>query len=237
MVEIERANVEMKNKQSLLLRNKKTKSQTLKPTNINWELAEKIFAPEKKDILAALREKGERYPYFKEILAILAAGTLVSACLVMPGLPLIFKPFLWEGKEYKRKRLGQVLKRLHKQKLVEVVEVEGAPVVRITQNGMVKALNFKLGQMEIKKPKSWDRKWRIVIFDIPEIQRAYRDIFRQHLKNLGFYRLQESVFVYPYPCFDEVEFLRQIYQVGFGVSYILAEKIEGQRRLEEFFSL
>jgi DNA-binding transcriptional regulator PaaX len=213
------------------------KEEKIKSFSIDWALAQKIFEPEKKRILDELKEKVKRYPYLEEVLAILAAGVLVSACLVMPGLPIVFKPFIWEGKGYERKRFSQVLKRLHKQKLVEVVEVDGAPVVRITQGGMIKALSFKLEKMEIKKPKRWDRKWRVVIFDIPEKKKFYRDIFRNHLKNLGFFRLQESVFVYPYPCFDEIEFLRQIYRVGFGVTYILAEKIEGEEKIKDFFNL
>lgn len=54
---------------------------------------------------------------------------------------------------------------------------------------------------------------------------------------MGFYMLQKSVWVHPYPCFDEIEFLRQVYNVGINVTYILAEKIENAEDLKDHFKL
>lgn len=42
---------------------------------------------------------------------------------------------------------------------------------------------------------SWDGKWRIVIFDIPEKHRHIRDTFRNQLREFQFKRLQKSVWV------------------------------------------
>ena len=91
--------------------------------------------------------------------------------------------------------------------------------------------------MNVKRKKSWDKKWRIAIFDIEEKKKKFRDEFRKRLKQLGFYALQESVYVHAFPCFDEVEFLRQVYEVPINVTYILAEKIESQENLEKFFQV
>lgn len=46
--------------------------------------------------------------------------------------------------------------------------------------------------------KTWDRKWRLVIFDIEETARSVREIFRRKLKELGFGMLQKSVWVTPF---------------------------------------
>jgi len=54
---------------------------------------------------------------------------------------------------------------------------------------------------------------------------------------MGFYMLQKSVWVYPYPCFDEIEFLRQIYKVEINVTYILAKSIENSEYLADNFQL
>lgn len=208
-----------------------------KGENIDWGKAYKIFYNDKENILQALRRGVERYPYVKEVLLILAAGTLVSAALLMPGLPRVLAPFVWQVKGYKKDRLSQTLKRLQKQKVIEVVETEDGPVVKITQNGLTRALKYKLDEMKIKRSKSWDKEWRIVIFDIPEGKRRFRDVFRDRLKQLGFYQLQKSVFVHAFPCFNEVEFLRQVYEVDIDVTYIVAKEIEGQERLKEFFRI
>ena len=204
---------------------------------IDWEKAKKIFFRDKERILDTLNREQERYPYAREVLALLAAGVLVSAAFIMPGLPRVASSIFWQGKGYRKNRLGQTLKRLHRQKVVEVVETKDGPVVRITKNGFTKALRYKLDEMQVKKQNSWDKKWRVVIFDIPENKKRVRDLFRNQLRQMGFFPLQESVFVHAYPCFDEVEFLRQVYSVDIGVTYIIGHKIESQSNIEKFFKV
>lgn len=204
---------------------------------VNWEKTYQIFHDDKKEIFHALRRGIEHYPYVKEILIILAAGTFISAAILMPGLHKAVAPFIWQGRGYRKKRFRQTLQRLYKQKAVEVVETKDGPIVKITQRGITKALKYKLDEMKVRRKVSWDRKWRIVVFDISEKKKRSRDEFRERLKQLGFFRLQESVFVHAFPCFDEVEFLRQIYGVDRGVTYILAQKVEGQENLKSFFKI
>lgn len=204
---------------------------------IDWDKAQKIFQKDREGILESLKKETERYPYSGEVLTILAAGAVIGASLIMPGVSKTIASTIWHGKGYKKRRLKQVLKRLHQQKAVEVVDTKDGYVVRITQNGLTKALKYKLDEMKIKEQKSWDKKWRIVIFDISEGKKRLRDEFRRRLKQMGFFALQESVFVHAYPSFNEVEFLRQIYGVDIEVTYILATKIEGQDNLKEIFKL
>ncbi len=203
---------------------------------IDWNKAYKIFYSDKENLLNLLNREVDRYPYVKEILLILAAGTLISAALLMPGLGKILNSGIWDGKGYRKNRLRQVLKRLERKKIVEVVETKDGPVIRITKGGITKSLKYKLDDMTVKK-KNWDKKWRIVVFDISEEKKRSRDEFRERLKQIGFFPLQESVFVHAFPCFDEVEFLRQVYGVDIEVTYITAEKIEQDENLKEFFNL
>ena len=53
------------------------------------------------------------------------------------------------------------------------------------------------------RPK-WDKKWRLVIFDIPKELHAQRVRFSEKLKTMGFFTLQKSVFIYPYDCYAEI---------------------------------
>ncbi len=57
------------------------------------------------------------------------------------------------------------------------------------------------------------------------------------LRQLELYPLQKSVFVSPYPCFDEVEFLRELYGVAFTVRYLLVERIEKDEFLKQHFNV
>lgn len=47
------------------------------------------------------------------------------------------------------------------------------------------------------RDKRWDGRWRIVIFDIPEKKRDYRERLRNDLIALGFGKLQESIYITP----------------------------------------
>ncbi|MBI4008672.1 transcriptional regulator PaaX, partial [Candidatus Roizmanbacteria bacterium] len=43
--------------------------------------------------------------------------------------------------------------------------------------------------------EKWDGKWRIVIFDIPEVNKRIRQVLRETLKVLEFWPLQKSVWI------------------------------------------
>ena len=49
-----------------------------------------------------------------------------------------------------------------------------------------------------KSNKKWDKKWRIIFFDIPEKKRRYRDELRRLLRVIGFKEFQKSIWIYPY---------------------------------------
>ena len=77
----------------------------------------------------------------------------------------------------------------------------------------------------------------MIIFDVPEWKRKSRDYFRQNLVNLGFHQLNKSVFIYPFSCFDEVEYLRQISGIGKEVTYMTVVSIESGTNLKQIFDL
>lgn len=59
--------------------------------------------------------------------------------------------------------------------------------------------------------KAWDGVWRIVIFDIEEIKKKDRDLFRNKLKELGFAKLQKSVWLTPHDFMTDMkEFIESI---------------------------
>lgn len=213
------------------------KEKTSYISHIDWEKAEKLFAKDKILFSKIRNDKGKIYPAANEILKILAAGAVIGLSFAFPALSVAIAPFFIDGHKYQYHRLTQTVSRLRKQKMVTVSHKNGMILVKISQNGRVKALEYKLSELVITKPKKWDRKWRMVIFDIPEKYKRMRNIFRKRLIMLGFYKLQESVWVHPYPCFNEVEFLKQIYNVGVNVRYIIADKIEDADDLLEYFKI
>lgn len=204
-------------------------------TKIDWEKATTLFVKDKQNLVESFQNKLNQYPTAKTILFALACGGVIGLTAVSPSAPLAYFSLVKFWRSFNKKRLKQTIYRFRKQKYVEIEEKDGKFTVKITTQGLNKALSYKLEEMKITEPSKWDGKWRIAIFDISDKKRHHRDFFRKQIETLGLYRLQKSVYVYPYPCFDQIEFLRQIYKVSFEVKYILATKIEDDENLRNHF--
>ena len=109
---------------------------------------------------------------------------------------------------------------------------------QLTDTGKSIMTRWTLSDYRFKKPKRWDKKWRIVIYDISEKKkgRIRRQIFKL-FKEVGFYRLQDSIWVYPYDCEDIVGLLKTDFGVGKETLYIIANEIENDKYLREYFNL
>lgn len=82
---------------------------------------------------------------------------------------------------------------------------EGERKARLCGVGKILSGNLALGN------KKWDGKWRMVFFDLKTEKNNERDAMRLMLKRCGFVLLQKSVWVYPYDCSSEIEFLRSFF--------------------------
>lgn len=88
--------------------------------------------------------------------------------------------------ELKKSSLSQALSRLRLNGYIDREVREGKVIFKLTTLGK-DALGID--------NEPWDRKWRIVIFDIPENKRRIRDLFRRRLKAWGFKNWQQSVWL------------------------------------------
>lgn len=190
------------------------------------------------------REIFERkYVSARKVLKLVAAGAFLAASFAIPNLPIALKPFLRNNDEreiWKRFNipyLKRTIQRLERQKLIEVDEEEKRQVVKITDNGRRRILKFALDELEIKKPKLWDRKWRLISFDLPEKLSRERKILVEYLKVWGFYPLHKSVYLHAYPCLREIEFLREYLGVGEYVRMFLVSSIENDQLFRDFFGI
>lgn len=178
-------------------------------------------------------EKGE---LAKEILIGLAGGALLVACVAMPGLTKVIPLFRPNGAR-DRQRIKQSLRALQKNKLVNIYTKNGNEVVEITNEGQKRVLEYNLDEMKLKVSKKWDGWWRIVMFDVPESKKVARDAMSRKIRELGLYPIQKSVFVSPYLCKNEIDFIGEFFDVREHIIYIMAKEIEGVRKLKEHFKI
>ena len=179
------------------------------------------------------RRKG----YVKD--AVLAAvglsGLLLVAMAAPNAIQLLGKTSI--GKRFKDQTLT-TLSRLAKEGLIKFEKRGGKRYARITEKGRkVLALELQKKALQAQAKKRWDRRYRIVIFDIAEVRRSIRIRLRETMRAAGFVRLQDSVWVYPYDCEDFTALLKADLHIGREVIYIIAESIENDGRLREHFNL
>ncbi len=117
-----------------------------------------------------------------------------------------------------------------------LLKYEGGKL-RLTPAGKAQLRRLRLLDYKLKKPKNWDKKWRVLIFDIPERRKSTRNRVRVTLARLGFERLQDSVWVYPYDCEDVLTLLKADFKVGKDMLFMVVDSIEYDSRLREHFSL
>ncbi len=178
-------------------------------------------------------------PKVKDVLILLGAGVFLAGSLIMPGLPIILKPILdekrrrdekeWE--KYNAYNLRKLIKRLQAQKVVEIVGEE----VKITKKGRQKILKYNLEEMEIKRKT--DGKWRVIIYDVANLKKYQRDNFRNMLEKLQLLRLQESVYLTPFVCDNEIEYLREMFDVGNEVLLLKVKEIENEDVYKKYFGI
>lgn len=149
----------------------------------------------------------------------------------------IYKNLAREWQKIDRKKLQKEVRSLYLSKVVkEVKNPDGSLTFVLSDKGKLKALTYHFDRIKIKE-RVWDKKWRVVFFDIPEKYRWGRDSIRKKLKELGFYELQKSVFVFPYECEDEIDFIIEYYGIRKYVRYGVFDYIDNDVYLKNNFGL
>ncbi len=173
------------------------------------------------------------------LLRVLLAGGIMTVALAAPKVAALLK------KEHidavlppdPRQRLRETAARLARKGWVSFEEKNGRTQMRITRKGMREISRVNLGAYTIRAPSRWDERWRVVIFDIPEKRRVDRIRIRNLLVQLGFYRLQDSVWVHPYDCEEIITLIKAEYKFGTSVRYLVADVIEFENPIRTHFGL
>ncbi|MBP9757129.1 MAG: CRISPR-associated endonuclease Cas2 [Candidatus Pacebacteria bacterium] len=175
-----------------------------------------------------LRTRTRRSELQAAILTSLEVAGVIALAVVAPNLLQLFK------KRYTSQSVHSSAKLLEKKGLVTWELRNGKSFLKLTTAGE----NFlSRGRMMVARSKRWDGKWRLVSFDISQARSAQRTRLRQTLREIGFERLQDSVWVFPYDCEDLITLLKADYGLGKEVLYIIADTIENDRALRGRFGL
>ena len=185
-----------------------------------------------------LKEKERIGKTQKIILGTIATAGIITLAVLAPNA---LQAFGMISKIIERKRKHEIKSSLSKLAGRNFIEFgknkNGHIIVKLTTKGERILRLSEINNYQIKKPKKWDGKWRVVTFDIKETRKSTRNKIRHTLKTIGFCQLHKSVWVYPYDCEDFITLLKADFKIGRDLLYMIVWKMEYEKPLLNYFKL
>ena len=193
----------------------------------------------RKDVEQGAKEVRRRTNIQHVLLHTVAVAGVLSVALLAPNALRVLKIFdAGKSRRMNPKYLfGSALEKLLQKGMLKIEMTIRGKRVRLTEKG-----DHELALMVARRPdrrvhKRWDRRWRMVIYDIREEKKHIRLRLQEMLREFGFYKLQNSVWIYPYDCEALMILLKADFKIGSEVLYAVVEKIENDHALKEYFGL
>lgn len=170
------------------------------------------------------------------MLSVLLSVGLLTTAIVAPNAVQLFKYFLPRNTK-DRWEIKRSISRLEQKGFVKKKITNGEEYYSLTLLGSNRAKRYRLDSMKIPKQKKWDGLWRVVMFDIPEEKMMARRAINLVLKKLGCVQYQKSVFITPYPCVKEIDFVGECFESRKYLRIITAREVEGAQKIKKAFKL
>ena len=181
------------------------------------------------------RERLRRGHIVKTILEIVGTAGLLTTAILAPNAVSA----LYGDTTSKQKRwyIWKTIKQMEHTGLLSKKGVGIRSHYELTPMGRAKVADYEIGKLTIRKPMRWDHKWRLVIFDIQEKKRTARDELRDTLEMLDFQKLQNSVWVHPYPCAEIISLIKRKHNLAKDILYLEVDVLENDSWLRDIFFL
>jgi len=164
------------------------------------------------------------------------SGMLTAVILAPNAVKALDKPLRALDKKLdtrQREREAQRIVRYMKQKGYLSGDYEHG--LQLTTKAKKRLKQIELQEIQIHMPEKWDKIWRIVVYDIPEIKRYARHQLSTGLRRLGCHQLQRSTWVTPFPCRDEISAVAAHFAVDTFISYFEVIKLDNEEVLVKRF--
>ena len=177
-------------------------------------------------------------PTAQKLLVLLLGGLALSLTTSPRRYFRIIRTIKKDFGKINQRALHNAIRNLYKAKLIDGKDnSDGTTTLFLTEKGRVKTLRYKIDDISIPEMKRWDGKWRVILFDIPEKYKKSRNALARSLKNMGFYQFQKSVFIHPFECKNEIDFVIEFFSLRPHVRMIMAERVDTEPHLKRIFDL
>ena len=124
-------------------------------------------------------KRGQLYWYILEVIGM----TLISGGNPLrPIIPIAIKEVVDTLKKIKNlnieeNRVKKSLEKLEEKEIIDIEEKDGKAFVRLKDKNNLTIVKYSIRTLLSlkKKNKKWNKKWFLVFFDVPEIQKNKRD--------------------------------------------------------------
>lgn len=140
------------------------------------------------------------------ILKSLALTGLVTVAIFAPNALQLLR-YLDKNKQRKKNPKHLINEALERLVVKKCITVSKSGQLFLTKEGEKKLHMIEYGTYPLPKTR-WDKKWRIVSFDVSEKRRKARGQLRLLLRQVGFVRLQDSVWIYPYDVEEVISLIK-----------------------------
>lgn len=177
-------------------------------------------------------------PTKQKVLLFLAAGVALGYRPTLGKQLRIIKELATEWKNVDRDYLRRIVHEFRHERLVSLKEhADGTITVLLTEAGRKRAIRCNIDVMAIPQQEVWDKRWHGVMFDIPEKHKKAREALRLKLRELKFTQYQKSIFIHPYPCRDQIDFIVEVFGVRRYVRYAVFSDLTNEAELRLHYDL
>lgn len=166
----------------------------------------------------------------KEVIKLVGLGALVVASFAVPNLPIAIKQI---NDIRGSKGLKKFFQNLERKNIINL----GEERIVLTKKGKDLLKLISLEDINISPKKDWDGIWWLVSYDVPKKYNLARDLFRYYLKRIGFYQIQDSLWVFPYNCKEEIAIIARELEINNFVIIMETDHLPNQEDMIEHYNL
>lgn len=193
----------------------------------------------KKEDLQVIKSVGEI------ILAITAAAGIVTIAAIAPNLFQVL-PIFYKKRGYRhrptdeeiRQKLSKSFYYLKRSGYIRMKMEKGELKMWLTSLGKKKTTKLNFQRLIVARPKHWNRKWWQVAADIPtEDYKNAADMLRWKLKEMKFYPLQRTLWLYPFDPRKELDLIIRHYGIEKFVTVMEINRLDksDERMVKSYF--
>lgn len=144
---------------------------------------------------------------------------------------------LFTTSKYPRRRIIDTIELMSRQGYVSIGKLDDDTIVKSTQKGKSKLKYYLLSSEVSTISGTWNQKWYLVTFEIPDKHKVARNKLIITLKEFGLVNYSKGIWLSPYDIRKPVKNLASQLGVAQFINFIVASHIDRQSKFKRKFNI